>query len=768
MEQAPAESLADELARANAIAAEMAGRLDDDVDDAVDDDSWGAADDVQARDLAQSDNEGEARERAEDEALRRAEVEAAMADAWLPPAAPASAGAGAAPPADAAEGWVTEDSYEHWAKDGSDGEDDEGASSRARRFNAEHDEADDADRLARNLLDLERRMLKFDTVKALEVRNAELERLLAERDRELAELRKKHSAQLVAQDDKLNRMRAAQLELLQSMAILKRSFRAFQDGILSVVDALPAEAAASHLSEVVGELVKRTQIQIAKAEEREAAESDADILEMHLHPIEKLMRLTHNVNPQEASFLLVRFFCRLDHHFAAPGAPATAVMLEKAFRFWDITQEFVLYPLYSAVCTHFHTRLQRVAESTPHLLYATTGLCLLFYNYRSEFDPSESTDVVSVRNMNQVILGLFAGEDELSQGAGTRVYGAAVNPSRPDRGTKLIVKTKRAFWVELRNLIVRAFVMVLRNEGDFVEACVRTTLDQIRTFDVNGELRYDSADRCSEGMVRMLNHLDELVVLMRNAYTPRAIAVQLIAQLCGGINAHLCNSLMLRKSYASMLAANAFRADLLKLDEWLEQYIVPDCVGWVKKRLAPIREMIDVLFMKKAQLRQPEIRASVCPTLTVHQLLQLLTSYAPRPGEEAVPLTLIQSLLEESTISPKKSYQAELQSVLFDLTVVAPIDLSVVKENWISRIPLKSFKETPFPAVIMQDYIMYRNKLRQQQERELKREEEEAAAKKAAKAKALDRYSPPPGAKPMDWEAKGREQRQQRIQGGHL
>lgn len=439
------------------------------------------------------------------------------------------------------------------------------------------------------------------------------------------------------------------------------------------------------------------------------------------------MRLTRNINPQEASFILVRYFCRLENQYFGTGAPATAVLLEKAFRFWEVTSEFHLYPLYSVVVTHMRMRLFRSGENTETVLGLITTLSCLYYLYRLEFDPSESTDIIYMRNIQTVILSLtdYGDSQDGSTEFVTSVSGVAgmTNPFSSATGAqpigvsslqqapvkKLIVKTKRAFWIELRRLIVIGYGLVLRNEAEVTESCIRDILDSVRKQAAEKPLAYDMADRCSAGMQRILKRFDELVLLMKSHYVPKAIFVQIFGQLCAILNGHWCNSLMLRRSYASMHAAAAFRADLRQLDAWLRANIPSDALQWVLSRLMVVSEMINVVFMNKNLLMRPEIRAEVCPHLTAGQLCQIVTSYDAQKGEEPVSVALIQSLMNESG-EERKSHQADIGNVLIDVTLLAPLDLTVHKENWVSILSIKDFKETPLPASIYEEYIAYRDR----------------------------------------------------------
>ncbi len=75
-----------------------------------------------------------------------------------------------------------------------------------------------------------------------------------------------------------------------------------------------------------------------------------------------------------------------------------------------------------------------------------------------------------------------------------------------------------------------------------------------------------------------------------------------------------------------MYAAAAFRGDLRHLDSWTRGNLPSDALSWLNKRLQPLTEMVNVLFMNKSLLRRPEIRQELCSSLSLSQLCQLLSS----------------------------------------------------------------------------------------------------------------------------------------------
>ena len=557
-------------------------------------------------------------------------------------------------------------------------------------------QVDETAALADKLYSLEDRLAIVDQAEGLEVENEELRGKLQESVRLLEE-----------KDKKIRELKNQQLEVLQAIAALKKNTRDFRNGILRIVDSMPPEQAAESLSKMVHELVNQSQAMDAQAEEREF-NNDAAVLASIGHPIEKLMQLSHNINPLEASFMLVRWFCRLEGRFAAPNAPLIAVLIDKGFRFWEMSGNFQLYPLYSVLVTHFRSRVQRVGESTPHLCMLLTNLCMLFYIFRSEFDASESTDVVLLKSMQAVLLGLDGGETQMTSISGKPLLSGHAGATQ-ERGNKLIVKTKRALWVELRKLVVLAFALIVRNEGEQVESCIKTTLESIRS--TRGPTTYDDSEKCSEGMLSILKQFDALLERFSSTGCPRAVSVQVFGQLCSLVNGHCCNSLMLRRSYATMNAAAAFRGDVRHLEEWIRKNIEPGAVKWMLEKLAPLNEIINVLFMKKTHLTRPEIRAELCSHITTSQLCQILSTYEPQKGEEPVPLALIESMMDLS-----KSHQSDINSVLIDVTLLDPIDLSVQKPAWLTILNLIEIKQSPLPDDLCEEFILFREKLKRSQE----------------------------------------------------
>ena len=251
------------------------------------------------------------------------------------------------------------------------------------------------------------------------------------------------------------------------------------------------------------------------------------------------------------------------------------------------------------------------------------------------------------------------------------------------------------------------------------------------------------SDRCSQGMTDMLAHFEVLRERMAAADSPRAVQIQVFGQLCSLINGHCCNALMLRRSYATMHAAAAFRGDLRHLDAWLQERLPADALPWLQQKLRPITEMINVLFMNKSLLRRPEIRQELCSSLTTAQLCQILSTYEPQRGEEPVSLALLQSLMpqqlpqqgQQSPPGAARSHQADVGAVLVDVALLDAIDLSVARPDWVMRVPLARFKDAPMPDDVFEQFIMFREK---------KSKQHQAAAASGASAASPAKLLPPP------------------------
>lgn len=82
--------------------------------------------------------------------------------------------------------------------------------------------------------------------------------------------------------------------------------------------------------------------------------------------------------------------------------------------------------------------------------------------------------------------------------------------------------------------------------------------------------------------------------------------------------------------------------------------------------------------------------------------------YEPQRGEEPVSLSLLQSLMPASS---SRSHQADVSSVLLDMTQLDPIDLSVLKENWLLNMSLREWKEHPMPSDIYEEFIVFRDQM---------------------------------------------------------
>lgn len=551
---------------------------------------------------------------------------------------------------------------------------------------------DESAALAQELYSLQDRLAVVQRAEQLEMENQALRERLNEAQMQLAE-----------REQRLTALRITQSEILQAMTVLKKHNREFQQSILQVTESLPADLAVKELGSLVRGLIDRNRAQEIAAEEREMSD-DAEVLASLAHPIHKLMRLSRNVNPLEASFLLVRWYLRLEDVWAAAHAPLVVILIEKSFRFWTLTEDITLFPLYSLICTHFGQRLKKVGENSGFVARLVTSIAMLFFLVRSEFDASESTDVVLLQSLNHILLGADSGELESDRvGSITGSKSMLISPQQ-QASAKIIVKSKRAFWVELRKLVIRAYCLLLRNEGEQMETHIRSTLDFIRVRSQE-KVSYVDSEKCSPGMEAMLRQFSDILLMFEKASCPLAIVLQVFGQLLSLFNGHCCNALMLRRSYASMHAAVIFKGDLSHLEGWLRKHMAPEACKWLLLKVLPISEMINVLFMTKSQLSRPEIRRELCSHLTTAQLCQLLSCYEPQPGEESVPLSLIESLMVTN-----KSHQADVKQVLVDVSILDPIDLSVLKPSWLSFLSIREIKDVVLPDYIFEQFIKFREK----------------------------------------------------------
>jgi hypothetical protein len=104
---------------------------------------------------------------------------------------------------------------------------------------------------------LEDRLAVVDKAEALEMENEELRnklndtlRLLEEKEQQINFIKGKKIAVFFWKNtDRFDL--GSQLEILQALAVLKQNTRAFQNGILKIVDGLPPKQAAGELSKMV-------------------------------------------------------------------------------------------------------------------------------------------------------------------------------------------------------------------------------------------------------------------------------------------------------------------------------------------------------------------------------------------------------------------------------------------------------------------------------------------------------------------------------------
>jgi hypothetical protein len=154
------------------------------------DDSWEAAGEIPGKDINQSPAHG--RSDAEDEAGKLKQLD---------------------------EAWVSEDSYEKYLDGDSREEEQEPAAARPAKKQekqrpsgaAVHKDEDEADLLAVNLMDLERRLARYESITELEMQNKELHDQLEAKEKELQRLKQKYQFDMAARDEKIESLRKNQV-----------------------------------------------------------------------------------------------------------------------------------------------------------------------------------------------------------------------------------------------------------------------------------------------------------------------------------------------------------------------------------------------------------------------------------------------------------------------------------------------------------------------------------------------------------------------------
>ncbi len=209
------------------------------------DDSWGDLDEVPIKDLVQSESDEEPQPAAVDGVVKTSENNEEKKKKRVEK--------------DEEEGWVSasssdekEDSREEQrdaAGEPMAGVEEDGPVGSRRAVAV----MDQTSTLASELYRLEDQLATSDTVRMLRAEKTLLEKRLAEALRVSAD-----------QEKRLAELRSSQIEILQAMAVLKKNHRAFQVGLLEIVETLPPQRAAAELATLIsGQIAQQRALDLA-------------------------------------------------------------------------------------------------------------------------------------------------------------------------------------------------------------------------------------------------------------------------------------------------------------------------------------------------------------------------------------------------------------------------------------------------------------------------------------------------------------------------
>ena len=133
---------------------------------------------------------------------------------------------------------------------------------------------------------------------------------------------------------------------------------------------------------------------------------------------------------------------------------------------------------------------------------------------------------------------------------------------------------------------------------------------------------------------------DETVAALHEAHVPVVLVHAVVERCIAHLNATLLNSFLTRQELCCVGVGQHFKQMLASLVQWMSRLkMSQEC----RKALGPIRQACDVLMLPKETL--VEVRATVCPQLSVKQVLVLLAMYHPdRLDPRPVPVAVVTAL----------------------------------------------------------------------------------------------------------------------------
>ena len=172
------------------------------------------------------------------------------------------------------------------------------------------------------------------------------------------------------------------------------------------------------------------------------------------------------------------------------------------------------------------------------------------------------------------------------------------------------------------------------------------------------------------------------------------VLVHAIVERCiAHLNATLLNALLTSKELCCAHVGQHFKQMLASLVQWMAKLkMSQEC----RKALGPIRQACDVLMLPKETLVESSVRATVCPQLSVKQVLVLLVMYHPdRLDPKPVPTSVVTAL--QTAASAERDVPAP------------PLELDVDTWRLLRAQPLVAVSETEWDHPDVVQWLRDRN-----------------------------------------------------------
>ncbi|KAJ1292593.1 hypothetical protein BS78_01G001600 [Paspalum vaginatum] len=125
----------------------------------------------------------------------------------------------------------------------------------------------------------------------------------------------------------------------------------------------------------------------------------------------------------------------------------------------------------------------------------------------------------------------------------------------------------------------------------------------------------------------IVNHLNDLLKTLQENCVPTIFARKIFTQIFSFVNAHLLNSLLVRRECCSFSNGEYVKQGLEELEAWCTQ-AKPEYAGSAWDELKHICQAVGFLVIfKKFRISYDEIINDLCPVLSVQQIYKICTQY---------------------------------------------------------------------------------------------------------------------------------------------